>query len=263
MKNSIYLFLSIFSFLSFAEIKEKWKIREVLNRSKVIEFHRLLKLQALDKIDFSELSKSKKEQFINYATDNFKLNPLYKYLIDEISNSFSGEELGELNKVFDSPFFEKMHSILLSIYKDKTQDSEALAKYITSLPKINDNRYSLSQSIITYSQLDQSDNEIVQLMGKLFYVDYNDHLKFNGLSKLELSLIFRNMEKKERTDIDDKLTKLFYFKTRKFFISELVEFNRLIKSSVYVKYMSTIIQVFSLYYDLYLEEKGTLNFDKN
>lgn len=263
MINKILIYSVLFSLSISAEIKEKWKIREILNKSNVVEFHRLLKLQALDKIDFSELSTNKKEQFISYATENFKIDPLNKYLIDEISNSFNDEDLKELKKIFESPFFEKMHAVLLNIYRDKTQDSEALAKYMATLKEANDNRLALSQNIITNSQLDQSENEIVQLMGKLFYVEYNEHLKLNGLSKLELSLIFRNMEKKEKIDVEDKLSKLFYYKTRKSYISELVEFNRLIKRPIYIKYMSAVVQIFSLYYDLYLEEKGTLNFDKS
>lgn len=254
--RGIILLILLITTSALGEIKNKGSVRLFLNKVNLVQFHSLVVQQALEKLDYDEISKDKKEKFLEFVKKNYSIEKVIPYLVDEMSFSYSNKELKRLNTIFDNPFFSKMMNVLFGIYQNYEKEAKELKDYFKNKADYNQYRVKYTTSIVKNSKLDHSQTMLSSMMGRLFYIEFNDYLKMSGLSKLELKLVFRNMDAKERTAAQDKITKLFYYKTRKALLSEIVEFSRLMQDRTYVKFMRTINQVLELYYDNYLEEKG-------
>jgi hypothetical protein len=250
----IIIIISILTSLSVqAEITNKGKIRKFLIKTQFHEFHDLIKKQSIDKIDLHELSDVNREKFYSFIESNYKSVNIEKYIVEEISFSFTNKELTHLTEIYDGLFFNKMMRVLFSIYKEDKQDDfiEYLKDKKTTFVK---KRVKQIRSIIKNSSVDQSSADITSTLGKTFFIQFNDHLKFSGLSKLELNLVFWNMDEKQREEIDEKLIKLLYFKTKQVYLSEVQEFSRLVKDKTYQKFMNSITEVVTQYYESYVED---------
>lgn len=259
MKLLVLLFISV---STLAGVGYKKRVTKLISHPFVEKVHGLMINKALERIE--EFDQKNFARMKKLVQKTFDFNKIKYSLIDEIEYMYSKKEFSDLESFMNKPYFEKFYKTILDLEakREISKEAEAYMKTIEVQEKGNEYRALFSQKIVLSTNRLFTHLNLTKTLSKVIFTEYNKRINMKALDALEQSIFFYNLEEKEKIRNKNIREKYLYYKTRRDVLSDLVEYDRMVKKDVLQRFVLKLLDYFNYYYNAKAEDMGLIEENK-
>jgi hypothetical protein len=242
--------------VSFAAVKDKKKVTQLINHPFVEKVHALMIKKALERLE--EFDQKNFEKMKKLVAKKFDFNKLKYSLVDEVAYIYSEKEFKEVYEYINKPFFNKFYKLMLNLeeLKELDKDAQIYLDGIQVEKKSNEYRELYSGKVVSKINRLFTHMNLIKTLSRVIFTEYNKRINMKALDALEQSIFFYNLEEKEKIRNKNIREKHLYYVTRRDVLSDLVEYDRIIQFDPFQKFVLKLLDYYNYYYSSVAEDMG-------